>query len=254
MEHARAFGTQRVAALALVLVLAVTGCSGRAGDPVPATPAGGAASHGPSAAAPATAPVSGPGIVRTLRAWLVVPDESGLPVARAGTVVQETRSDPVGAGGASDSVGLRLARGGSTRWVLAVLDRGHLHVDSERPRLSSWLTFDEWLTDTADVERGGPGLVLADLSGDGAVVPAARGVRVLDHAAVHDGLMDPFRETRTSTAAVAIVRWQRHRWFVFVERLRPRANRITVAASRIGFRAHTAEELLVRWDRAGRRP
>lgn len=189
---------------------------------------------------------------RFLRPWLVVPDGADLPAARPGTVVRKSRPDPVGGDG--HSLGLLLERGARSLWALAVVDADGLHVDSTQPRLSSWLTFDQWLTDTADVERGGPGLVLADLAHDGSVVPVARGARVLDQVAVPDDLMSPFRMARARPAAVAIVRWQGHRWYVFVERRLPRNWRITVGASRIGLRARTATELLVRWDRFGHRP
>lgn len=252
-RHRRSTGRARHVVPALALTLLAAGCAvaddGRPDGPEPTSSAtrrsdDTTSTHGPGA----------PRLPAFLRPWLVVPDGADLPEARSGTVVRETRPDPVGRGGDSDSVGLLLERGGRSLWVLAVVDEDGLHVDSDRPRLSSWLTFDQWLADNADVERGGPGVAIADLDEDGVVVPVAGGARVLDQAVVADGALGALRRSGTSTAAVAIVRWEGHRWFLLAERVRPQRAPITVAASRIGFRASSAAQLLVRWERASHAP
>jgi hypothetical protein len=172
---------------------------------------------------------------------------------RPGTVVRVRRADPVGRPGA-DSLGLWLERGREELWVLAVVDEHGLHVASEVPGRSAWLTFGQWLADTAGVEAGGPGLVLADVRRDGSMVPVAPGAVVLDQAVVPDGRLGPFRERSTSVASVAIVRWQGSRWYVLGERRGAGSRRNTVAAGRAGFAATTAEQLITAWERAGRRP
>ncbi|CAM3716330.1 hypothetical protein [Nocardioides zeicaulis] len=249
----------RTAALAVAATLAVTGCRAGGGTPAPpdAASADGptaAGAPGPSTDPTPAAPPAGVGIVPALRRWLVLRAGSRLPRPRAGVVVEETRREPVGPTGATESLGLSLRRGDRARWVLAVVDEDGLHVDLEHPRLSAWLTVDPWLADTAGIEEGGPGLVLAEMGPDGSMVALAHGARVLHEAVVPDGALGQLRESVTSTAAVAIVRWRSHRWFVLAERLPSRTRHVTVAASRSGFHAATAAELVTRWERASRAP
>ena len=208
------------AALALVPALALAGCSDAGRDPTP-VPSGTdptATTTGPSTHPTPAAPPAGVGIVPALRPWLVRPEGSRLPEPRAGVVVQETASRPgrtarrhrvarpvapQGRPGALDPCGGGLRRAPRRPGPPRPLRLAHLRPVAE---------------DTADIERGGPGLVLAEMGSDGAMAAQARGAQVLDQALVPDGGMGPMRESGTSTAAVAIVRWQSHRWFVLAER------------------------------------
>ena len=153
------------------------------------------------------------------------------------------------------SVALSLESRRAGRWVLAVVrDDGELVTYSDVPADSRWLTFDHWLEDLVLQEEGAPGLVLASVGDDGTVVPVADGAEVLDQAVDRDHRMGAFREERDSVFAVALVRWEHHRWFVMSERYDDGVRSVAIAASRSGTTATTAEEFIAQYSELGRGP
>lgn len=188
-------------------------------------------------------------VPRHLRDWLS--PGSPLPGPRAGVAVVERVASPVEG---HDSVALSLTRGRGARWVLAVARDGRVVTYSDVPEQSRWLAFDQWLDDLVDQEEGGPGLVLADVRPDGTMVAVADGAEVLDQAVDRDHRMGAFRESRRSVFAVALVRWQGHRWFVMSERLHGETTSTAIAARRSGTTARTADDFIEQMSELGARP
>jgi hypothetical protein len=185
-----------------------------------------------------------------LRRWLV--PGAPLPAPRAGVDVQDRVDDPVDG---LSSVALSLESHQARRWVLSVVrDDGELVTYSDVPTQSRWLTFDHWLEDLVLQEEGAPGLVLASLGADGTMVPVADGARVLDQAVDRDHRMGAFREERDSVFAVALVGWERRRWFVMSERHDDEVRSVAIAASRSGTAATTAKEFITQYSELGKRP
>ena len=212
---------------------------------------------GPPRAATARVPPSPTGVLepaarvpRHLRPWLVPGAQLHAP--RADVTVRDRVDDPVDG---FASVALSLAADHAGRWVHAVLrDDGELVTYSDVPADSRWLTFDHWLDDLVLQEEGSPGLVLASVADDGTMVPVADGARVLDQAVDRDHRMGAFREERDSVFAVALVGWERRRWFVMSERYDDELRSIAIAASRSGTTATTAEEFIAQYSELGKRP
>lgn len=188
-------------------------------------------------------------VPRHLRDWLT--RGAPLPGPRAGVTVLDRVDGPVDH---HDSVALSLSKGGDARWVLAVVRDGQVVTYSDVPAQSRWLTFDQWLDDLVDQEEGGPGLVLAVVRPDGAMVAETEGAEVLDQAVDRRHRMDAFREARDSVFAVALVRWQGHRWFVMSERHDHTTRSTAISAKRTGTTATTAEEFIAQYSEIGTRP
>lgn len=189
-------------------------------------------------------------VPRHLRAWLV--PGSPLPEPRDGITVLDRRDDP---DDLAEAIGWSLATEDDARWILALRrDDGELVTYMDLPSDSRWLTFDQWLTDLVLQEEGAPGLVLASVGDDGTMVPVADGAEVVDQAVDRDHRMGAFREERDSVFAVALVRWEGHRWFVMSERYDGESRSTAIAASRTGTTATTAEEFIAQYSELGKRP
>jgi hypothetical protein len=227
--------------LAAALVIGALGWSAATHDEPPSKT---------TAAAPTTSATPEPAPVpRHLRDWLT--PGSPLPGPGAGATVLDRVDDPVDG---ADSVGWSLGKGRSARWVLAFVRDGELITYSAVPADSGWLTFDQWLEDLSLQEEGAPGLVLASMGDDGTMTPVADGAQVVDQALDRDHRMGAFREERDSVFAVAVVRWEGHRWFVMSERYDGRSRTTTIAAARSGTTATTAEEFIAQYSELGKRP
>ena len=237
--------------LAAVVLVAALVAGARVWSAVTAT------RDGPPRAATARVPPSPTGVLepaarvpRHLRPWLV--PGAPLPAPRADVTVRDRVDDPVD-GFASVAFSLESRHAG--RWVLAVVrDDGDLVTYSDVPADSRWLTFDHWLDDLVLQEEGSPGLVLASVADDGTMVPVADGARVLDQAVDRDHRMGAFREERDSVFAVALVGWERRRWFVMSERYDDEVRSVAIAASRSGTTATTAAEFIAQMAELGKRP
>lgn len=244
-RHRRVLAVVAVAALVAAVVTAAL-----AWTTVTTTREAPSAATTPVTPSPSGASEPAARVPRHLRPWLV--PGAPLPTPRAGVTVLDRVDDPVDG---LTSVALSLESDAAGRWVLAVVrEDGELVTYSDVPADSRWLTFDHWLEDLVLQEEGAPGLVLASVGEDGTMVPVADGARVLDQAVDRDHRMGAFREERDSVFAVALVRWEGHRWFVMSERYDDEVRSVAIAASRSGTTATTAEEFIAQYSALGRRP